>query len=181
VAALASLADYNARYGEVADDSRILVLLDEASSFVRDVAGLTISLVEDDTTMVRPRRGIAMLPEFPVTALTSITPQPPATPTPVDPTSYEWDDAGIIAGLYGSGIKHAVVYSHGWDPVPEWIVGLVCSMVQRATRPAALNAVASETTGGQTTSYNTSLAGVSLWLTAKEEGRLRSLKGPTIG
>lgn len=176
---LATAADYTVRYGTPAAPERVDVLLAEASSFVRQVAGLHISLVEDESIEVRARRGMLILPEFPVVDVTSI--EAPG-PTPLDPSSYEWTPAGIVWPVsYGWSTRLTVVYSHGWDPVPEWIVGLVCSMVQRATRPAALNAVQSETTGTQTIAYNTSLAGVSLWLTSAEQDRLRSLKGPTIG
>lgn len=181
---LATLADYTIRYGAVdnGDQAKIEALLDDASSLVREVAKLTISKVEDDEiVLVGNGRRRMILPEFPVASASAVTID--GVPVVVADSVRVWPWGGIdlrTGGVWTWDKDIAITYTHGWDPTPPWIVALVCSMVHRAVRPAAVAGEQSITTGSQTVQYAATALGANVWLTEAEAGRLKSLRGPTI-
>lgn len=174
---LAGPGDYIARFGGPGT-AELGAMLDDASSFIRETAGIPISLVEGDTATIRGDGSRSLiLPSLPVVDL---------GPVLIDGVTlasdrYRWTEWGMLHGINGHrwrpNSKVKVTYTHGFDPVPGWVVSLVCSTVQRALRPAAQLGVAAQTTGSQTVQYQTSLAGVNLWLTKAEIARLRDLGG----
>lgn len=179
---LATLGDYQARYPGPADPSQITALLAEASDLVREVSGQTITLVEDDTvTLDGTRSRYLWLPQAPIVSVASVLidgAAPPASTWRID------DDRATLRrsrGLTWWGDEIEVTYTHGHQVVPAWIVGLVCSVVQRAVRPAAQLGVAQQTTGSQTVQYATNLAGMNLWFTTAELQRLHGLAPGVIG
>jgi len=179
---LATVNDYQARYDTTVDPARLQTLLDDASSFIRREAGLHISRVEHDTVTLDDTAILGgyllVLPELPVVSVTSIV----LDGVTVDPDTYRVRRWGHVerAGWWGCPREVDVTYTHGWDPVPEWIVALVCSTVQRATRPTSVQGVQGVTTGSQYVQYATSVAGVNLWLTRDEAARLHALRGATV-
>lgn len=179
---LADLPDYATRYPGPRDDHQVVALLAEASSLVREVSGQHISLVTDDTVALDGSLSRHLwLPEVPIVSVSSIT----LDGVPADPSTYriEHDRRTLkrALGMTWDCDTVEVTYTHGWDPVPGWIVGLVCSTVQRSIRPAAQLGVQAQTTGSQTVQYATSLAGMNLWFTAAELHRLHGLAPDIIG
>lgn len=175
---LAGTEDYQARYGAAPES--VSTLLEEASSIVRDESSQTISFVEGDVALIiGDGSRLLQLPELPVGEVTAVVVDGQTVPV----GSWELFPVGQLWRHHGSWPDSrpvAVTYSHGWDEVPEWIVGLICSMVQRAVRPAAQLGVQAQTTGSQTVQYHTSLAGVNLWLTRQELDRLHRLRPPQV-
>lgn len=182
MADLADINDYTVRYGTPDDSAKVTALLGEASSLVRRIARIHISEVEGDVvTLDGDGTRRLFLPEIPVTAVDSVT----VDEVEVDTEDIRWWVWGGLDRLGGRcwpcGSQNIVVsYDHG-EEVEEWIVGLVCSIVQRALRPPAIEGVTSATTGSQTVAYAVSAAGVSLWVTSGEAERLEGLRGPVLG
>jgi len=179
---LAEVDDYTTRYDDTVDPAKLTQLLDDASSLVRQVANLTISLVEDDVVTLDDEDVagcLLFLPELPVVSVASVV----SDGTTLQASTYKvrkWGAIELRHGWWPCDADIVVTYTHGWDPVPDWIVSLVCSTVQRAVRPAAINGVQGVTAGSQNVQYASSLAGVNLWLTRAEEARLKGLAGPEM-
>lgn len=178
MAALATVDDYTARFGAPADVQRVERLLGDASSMVREVAGLTISRVDDDEITVSPggTSEAIVLPEFPVLAVSTIA----VDGTPVPTTDWRWAPSGIVTRCCGSWSTApvTVTYSHGYDPVPDWIAALVCAMAYESTGALGRGGEQTIATGGQSVTYVQSRAG--LYIPPADLGRVLALRGPTI-
>jgi hypothetical protein len=137
---LATSADVVARLGRAlttVEAARIDALLTDASASVRNYTRQTIT-EETTTDRLRVRGGKVRLPQRPVTAVTSVTNMNG------DPVLYQWfgfDDLWTSPNVpdtwawepWRTGIMAVdVTYTHGYDPVPDDIVGVVCSIVMRA-------------------------------------------------
>lgn len=139
---LATSADVIDRLGRglsASEALRIDAILTDVSSAVRNYTGQTIS--EATTTdRVRSRRGVATLPQRPVTAVTSVV-----NATTSDPVLYLWDGFDKItttgnvpddwASVPFSNIATLyvdVANTHGYNPIPDDIIGIVCSIAIRA-------------------------------------------------
>lgn len=179
--ALVTLADYTDRYGAPGDAGIVTALLADASSLVQEVARQTIGLVAGDVaTFEGDGSDLLCLPELPVVSIASIA----VDGTVLVSTGYRLLGRGQVRRLYGCWTEDALIevtYTHGYATVTAWIVGLVCSMVQRATRPEAVAGVQQQTTGSQSVAYASSRAGVTLWLTRGEAESIRGLVGPVVG
>jgi hypothetical protein len=104
---------------------------------VRNYTRQVISKVTDDVVTIRVRRGKVKLPQRPIIAVTSVV------DANANPILYSWDgieSVNVASNLdswsfepWVDGIRTAVVtYTHGYDPIPDDIVGVVCSIVMRA-------------------------------------------------
>lgn len=179
---LATIDDYTARHGAPEDDDKVEVLLADAESLVREVTGLTISLVEDDEVVVAgDGSGQVILPEYPVVDVTSVL----VDGVPLATDTFRWWDWGAIDRLSGGIFTYGprtvtVTYTHGWDPVPSWITALVCGMVQRALPDHVTEGVRSETYDEHTVTFASPEGGAVLWLTGEEQRRLQGLRGPVV-
>lgn len=179
---LATVEDYIPRHGDPENPVQTHELLADASSLVRQVARIHISRVVDDEIVLDgdgTRR--IFLPNIPVIDVASVE----IDAVPLDPDAYRWWRWGGLDRRDGRAWPSepdsvVVVCTHGEDPTPEWIVNLVCAMVQRATRPAAESQVQQQTTGSQSIIYVSASGGVSLWLTQAEADRLEALRGPAL-
>lgn len=182
---LATAADYVALYGPVEDVDTLEVRLAAASSLVQDVAKQDICRVVDDHYMLEDDgSGLVQLPQHPVISVASVE----IAGVVIDPSRWRllgsgqvrlrdhrrWGPAPCDPDLID------VTNTHGYDPIPPWIVERVCSMVQRATRPEAIEGIRQETTGGQAIAYATTAAGANLWLTQAETKQLRAAFPPVI-
>lgn len=139
--ALASSDDIEVRLGRAfvgSEEARVEALLDDASASVRAYTGQHFELVENDEIRLQVRRGIVTLPQRPVVAVTSV-----ADVDAVDVT-YQWD-AGDRLNLNVTPLNAweieprrnrvtyvDVVYTHGYETIPEDIVRIVCNMALRA-------------------------------------------------
>lgn len=139
---LATPADVVARLGRAftaMEDVRVGPLLTDASAAVRAYTGQTLTLVEDDVARLRQQRRFLTLPQRPVTDVTSVV---DADGTEVGFSWYEGDDQVYIGGVSAIRIDLdfpmpdwrplTVTYSHGYDPVPDDIIAVVCGVTLRA-------------------------------------------------
>jgi hypothetical protein len=176
---LATIDDYVARHGS-GDLDRLPQLLEDASSFIRQEAGQTISLVEDDIVVLEGQCSRSLtLPQWPVVAVSSVE----VDDAVADTSTYRLD-GGLLVRRLGHGVwprcEIEVTYDHGYAEIPAWIVSMVCSTVQRALRPTSALGIQQQTTGSQSVSYASSAAGVNLWLTRDEAARLRAIGPPMV-
>lgn len=138
MADLATSADVAARLGRdltPVETIKIPALLQDASASVRNYTHQYIEQVIDDTVTLRVRNARIRLPQRPVTAV-SLGAGPPG--------SFQWlgDDkifvGSSIPDTFGwepwrYGIRAVTVtYTHGYNPIPDDIIGVVCSIVMRA-------------------------------------------------
>jgi hypothetical protein len=148
--ALATVKDVEVFTGPLSDEdaARVAVWLDQASAAVRRFTGQTISLVEDDeVTFPSTGTTVVVLGQRPVRSVSDVWvemwPQPWQEVDPVrgragwaDPRlgHFTWDAYGRLTRLDGMtwGRKFdpvTVIYTHGWDPIPADIVGLLAAKV----------------------------------------------------
>lgn len=140
MAALASiddLAKVMRRGLDAGDRVRATRLLEIASQRVRTFVGLEFTEATTTVTVpVRNRR--ARLPQRPVTAVAAVT-------DPNDnPVAYEWNGRQVVdlapavlnefeLNMWRTGLRSVkVTYTHGWAPIPDDVVGIVCDMVAAA-------------------------------------------------
>jgi hypothetical protein len=131
---LATRADVEALAGpELSlDPARVDRLLAMASAAVRNWTGQTISLVEDDAVIViSAGTNELVLAERPVIEVTEV-----AIEGRAPEAGFAWDAFGSLrraSGLpWGLRYDHvAVTYTHGWETVPDDVVGLVAAKVAR--------------------------------------------------
>jgi len=179
---LATLPDYEARYGNVDDSGQVETRLADAASLVRRVAKLTISTATTDETREGDGSTLLQLDELPIVAVAAVLEDGVA----LAPPAWRILDGGRTGqlrrehGRWPCERPITVSYTHGWDPVPADIIGLVCSMVHRAARPEALEGIQQQTTGAQSVSYAVTSAGATIWLTQAEAGRLTDMSGPAV-
>ena len=119
-----------------ASDPRALLLLDLASTAIRAALTLTIDEVSDDTiTLDGNEQQTIILPEYPVTAITSVTLDGTLL---VEDEDYAWTSNGILRRLgvnrtWGTLARSiAVVYTHGY----------ATSLIPAAVRNVCLQAAA---------------------------------------
>lgn len=133
-------ADVELRLGRSFNDSealRIDALVADVSASIRNYTKQTIT-EETTTARIRVRNGKLRLPQRPVTDVDSVL------TINGDPTMYEWVYGDVISASpnvpdtfawepFTNGIQALdVTYTHGWDPVPDVIVGVCCSVALRA-------------------------------------------------
>lgn len=141
VAPLATLADIVQRLGRdltAAEAIRVEALSRDASASVRNYMRQDISAATS-TVRLRVRGTKVRLPQRPVTAVTTVA---NVNGGPIMFSAWEgFDTITISSNLLDTfawepfryGIAAVdVTYTHGWDPVPDDIVGVVCSIVLRA-------------------------------------------------
>lgn len=180
---LASLADYAARYGAPADPTQVETELDAASSLVQEVAKQDLVRIVDDVVEVEgDGSDLLQLPQLPSISVSQVL---------VDGVELDASGWRLIAGGHGQLLREhgcwpearpvTVTNTHGFDPIPGWIVSLVCAMVQRATREETIEGISQESTGAQSIAYVSTAAGAAIWVTRGEAARLENIFGPTIG
>lgn len=122
---------------------RLPGLIADASAKVRNFTGQEITQREStDRIRVTARDGHIRLPQYPVSAVASVTSVESSAGIP-----FFWDgislwgwgrypQSNIEAPFYNRSRRHGIVvdvtYTHGYDTVPDDIVGVVCNIVTRA-------------------------------------------------
>jgi hypothetical protein len=121
--------------------------LEEATAAIRNYCNQFIELVEDDeiTLDVRPGQRKLFLPELPVIEVSEVV-ENEETLTVTD--HYKLGQHGILhrvgGGCWYSGIQSVTVtYSHGYDNIPDDIVG-VCTRAAARAYQAGLKAADAE-------------------------------------
>jgi hypothetical protein len=136
---LATYADLVNRLGCVIDQNRAEALLRDASAAVRRAAGgQIISRVLNDTALIRPCGTSLWLPQYPVLAVDSIV---DSDATAVEFTWELGQDVAVFSTAHGHSFERdflfppsplTVVYDHGYEPVPDDIIAVVCQVAGRA-------------------------------------------------
>jgi hypothetical protein len=145
---LASVADLEARLGRSltgTDADRAAALLVDASATVRNRTGQTF-VAETSTVRLRVRGTLLRLPQRPVTAVNTIT------AVDGDTVGFTWHagDTLTLSAIPAVGWVD-VNYAHGYDDVPDDIIGVVCNIAARAFGiPADEGGYQSETMGSYT-------------------------------
>lgn len=169
MAALATTADLEAVTGQEIDAGEDTVraerLLELASAAVERWCNRTFAYIEDDEITIHVDDGVMFLPNGPVTEVSSVTgPSSPWLPTPsvVDPVGYAEIQGHVVRryGWWGCG-DYTVVYSHGYDPIPDAIVLAVCLMVDGALNGPG-GGIRSESVGDYSVSYTDGFAALSV-------------------
>lgn len=178
VGPLANDGDLEARLGRPFNDrelARAIALLRDASATVRGyTGGQTISRAKTTQRFV-PKRyddctwGI-ILPQWPVVSIGAVV-----------------DDAGAPVGItwlteeFGAvSVPVTVTYTHGYDPVPDDVIAVVCQLAGRAfgTKPEDAG-VTSETLGGYTYGVGAAAAAGPLGMLDDEKRAMRKYQRPT--
>lgn len=204
---LATFDDVNVRMGRdvSADIDRINALLIDASAAVRSHTGQQFTQVTETkrlrvkshpNTAIEPGGHFVILPQRPVTAVTSVHSVAGAA------IPFVWDGAGysgegnydrvyLWANLYGAQgdwqtqyprplrDRVDVNYTHGFATIPDEIVGVVCQMVGRAlgTTPDS-SALTDETLGSYSYRIGTAAASGAFGMLAAEAAILDEYKRP---
>jgi hypothetical protein len=149
-------------------DASALLYLSIASGMVRDALQQQISAVADEVILVDPLDGAyVLLPELPIGAVTLVETFDGTAWVTADPATYTVSKRlGMIAAKPGYGASWPsapeswrVTYSHGFNTVPDAIVGVVLGVAARAY--ASPVAVDSERIGGYQVKYLIESAGFS--------------------
>lgn len=151
--AFADITQLGLFLGAPVDDARAgRLALDVATGMVQARLGQRISFVADDMVILDPvqRQPKALLPELPVAAVTAVetlTYADPLLPAwglqPVD--RYTWTQTGVLdlsrstwgfLGVTWLGYPQSVrvTYSHGWQTIPDELVGVVLGVAARQLR-----------------------------------------------
>lgn len=190
---LASSDDVAERLGRALtteEANKIDALLLDASSSVRAYTGQTFTS-EETTALLRMNNRAVRLPQHPVTAVSSVVDQfgndwpfiwiegdtliSLATSTWINAFElniYPWTRVG----------KLSVTYTHGFDTIPDDIIGVVCQIAGRALgSPSTDGGLTAETIAGYSYQQG-SAAGAGPWGMLPDEKRIldryRVLAGP---
>jgi len=142
--------------------AQALVLLDRVTALIRSEADQVIDLVTDDViTLYASGTRLHLLPERPVTAVSSITET--GNPTPLTlATHYDWSRDGILRRLAGTRWLRdiTVTYSHGYAAPPADLRTICVNAAARAWRnPTGMT---SEQMGSWSGRWATASAGLAL-------------------
>lgn len=176
-----------------ADNARIQTAIEIASGLVR--AGRRIfSRIDDDVVFVDGGAGGSFLlprERLPVRSITSITNLgvSDTSPTTVAVADYDWSPSGIVTLTRGATLGAwwterrrgiTVTYSHGYDPIPRDVAGVVLAIAKRWYDSASAGSTASgslvkaESLGDYSVSYDTASSG----LLESEAFALRQYEAP---
>lgn len=179
MANLATKADLAARLGRdlnCDEEARLEALLADASTMVRSYTGQDFG-VATSTVTLRSQAGMIVLPQRPVTGITSVTAIGINGTPDIGVVDYWWDGLDKIRLGQGDFIinlpeiwwdedegypgTYRVTYSHGYAEVPADVVMVVCGMALRTlTSPAIAGGITSETVGPY--SYRSDTPGLGL-------------------
>jgi len=169
MAAFATVSDFATflqRDLSAPDTATAEMLLDSATQAIKDEVGQTIEVVTETVTIYGDGRELLLLPQIPVTAVTTVTVGGVAW---VNNTNFIWERNGILAalidtqGLLGAWTwRKAVVvnYTHGYTPIPKSLQSLCLSLAARSM--ASPMSVSSESIGNYSVTYAGDTSGMTL-------------------
>ena len=173
---LAEPAELAVWLGKPPDDPRLLAALQAATRRFRGAVRHRVTLVENDEVILDGNgREALLLPVWPTTAVTSVYLDDVLL---VEGTDYAWSDSGELRRLGCTWPNRLrclrVIYSHGWDPVPEEIAEVVID--QARTIYTIVPGVQSKAVGGQSTTFGAQAAiGVTdQWMQAVDRHKVRT-------
>ena len=159
---LATVDDLEARVGALttAQAARADALLADASALVRlEARGQTINRVTNDEVVLRPYGNEIRLPQRPVVSVASVKAIDREGGTDLTLTDWAWDgiDRIDLTGAYPTTDQvitwwnrvdlhtntYRVTYTHGHERTPDYVVAVVCNMVNRVlTSPSLTEGIA---------------------------------------
>ena len=180
----ATVTDVSDRLGRTFDateQTQVQSFLDAATAIIRAQTGQTIEEVDPATLNTWGRLGERLpLPQRPVTAVTSVT----LDGTLVDPSEYLLRKSELVrAAGWGTELQTlAIVYTHGYSPIPELVKNTTIDVATRGFTLAAAGGgvVRSERIGSYSVTYRTE-GGASVWLGESELKMLRRFLGIPSG
>lgn len=188
MASLATIDDLEVRLGRTVDnEDQAQAALDDASAAVRAYTGQTFDLVEDDEVRIRARNGRIVLPQRPVTAVSSILNIEGGS------VDFIWDSGSFVSltGFdalrsfevepfrAGRDVWVDVTYSHGFDSVPADIVAVVAQVAGRALgRTPDATAMGQESIAGYSYSVGNAAVSGALGFTLPERQVLNRYRVP---
>lgn len=116
------------------------------------VRGYTRQTITTATSTITARGPIVQLPQRPVQTIDGVTDAENAVALTTD--DYLLRAGGILeVPLYGGNLE--IVYTHGWDALPDELIELVCGLASRLTNvnPAAGTGVQQETGGSESVTF----------------------------
>lgn len=178
--------------------STITVDENRVSSLIRDASAAVRKFTKNDFTIntitlgIRPVGNKIKLPKRPVLAVTSVTIKLPGSDTEANIPGWYWDgsdeiwftDRGSIINLAEELVfalewqtpECHVTWQYGYSEIPDDVVGVVCSMVNRIITAPGLGGVISETVGEYSYRLSDAAAQGPMSLTAAEEKVLESYR-----
>jgi hypothetical protein len=163
---LATPEDVSARLGRdlsATENARIDALLADASGAVRRYVPQDFTHAIS-TTRLQVRNGTVKLPQRPVLAVTAVT------STLGDPVLFTWDGFDSIR-------TSPNVPEHGYVPIPDDVIGVVCSIVMRALGRNPVDAgITSESIAGYSYSLGSAAAAGALGMLQAEKDILDAFK-----
>jgi hypothetical protein len=185
---LATVADVQLLHGPFADEEldKVRALLDQASGAVRRFCRQTLSLVVDDEVVVLSTGTTFLeLAERPVLEVTEVEVLTTGAEGSWAAGAFTWDGAGQLHRVDGLtwGQRYdpvAITYTHGFDPIPADLAGLVAAKVAQtiAGNEANPGGLRSLQTGAMSETYSNAAGNVASLgaaaLTADERDYLRA-------
>lgn len=145
------------------DATQAAAIIAEAETTVRGELDQEVDAVVGDVAgLVGNGRDIILLPQMPVTAVTSVAVDGDLLEEGVD---YRWNRYGILTRLEGCWPLDAdvtVTYDHGYAVVPRAVKQVTVQVAGRAWVNPAGGALASESLGDRSVSYDNARTGAAL-------------------
>jgi len=173
------------------DENRVSQLIRDASAAVRRFTKQDFTVITE-TQGIRPVGGKIKLPQRPVLAINNISVRLPNSLTESTIPGWYWDgsdevwltDGGSIVNLAEELLfvmdwqtpECRVNYTHGYDEVPDDVIGVICSMVTRIVTAPGLGGVISESVGEYTYRLSDAAAQGPMSLTQAEKDALASYR-----
>jgi hypothetical protein len=188
---LVGVADVTARLPSTVtvEIPRVTALILDASATARRISKQEFS-VQQTTVGIRPIGHRILLPQSPVISVDDISIRLPNSSTMVAIPGWYWDGSDEVWLTDGGSIINLaeellfvmqyqtpmcfVQYTHGYTEVPDDVVGVVCSMVNRIITAPGLGGVISETVGEYSYRLSDTAAQGTMGLTEAETKILRS-------
>lgn len=190
---LADVLDLVERLGRELADTELIranAVLRDASAAVRRAAGAQIISQETSTARVGAYCGRLRLPQVPVTAVSSVKNSAGQDVTYVWYAG--WDEIVVASSSllneweiepfrYSTPqLPVTVTYTHGYDPVPDDIIGVVCSMALRALgQMPDETGVSQETLGGYSYTIGSAAAQGGIGMLDNERAIAQAYRRPT--
>jgi hypothetical protein len=132
--------------GGVYDDGDIARALSWAESEVSEYCNRTFDLIEDDTEVLTPHRGKAMLSQFPVVNVSLVEALLPAPGGGLEWTEVDGyrvvNDTGILycTGYVWPALPGSlrVTYDHGFETIPQSLINVASRFAQQFLENPAL-------------------------------------------
>ncbi|MEV7867480.1 mobile element protein [Streptomyces sp. NPDC088124] len=180
---LADPAELAVKLGRNADDPKLLYALRAASRRFRGQVRHPVTLVENDAVVLDGTGSESLLlPVWPTTAVASVRLDDVLL---TEGTHYDWSEAGILRRLgcwWPDRLRClAVVYSHGFAPMPDVPGDIQEVVLERAeTGFTLLAGVQSKAVGGQSVTFGAQAAtgATEAWTQAVNRYKIRTSGDP---